>query len=302
MITSEWETSTDPHAMLSCLLEATVQTDSYPGMRRLWKLDDNYKQASRKLRLWCCACCLAAGTNVEVVDAYEVDGINDDGDQLSDVEWAYHWTAQHNASKPPTTAQRAELMRCIIGTPHRQATCGWRTVRAARDMSAAALESGAAEELVWYGDWMPTNTVLSLAERIYQKRDWDAMPILGDALEDAGLTDELCKGCGGRGRLFEEVPHRQFKWHTEMVDRGEHQECQGTGRRPNPLLAHLRQPATVRYTFAGASGNHGTFPSILPARLAAEACQEHFHGLATVWIDRPLHGRGCWVVDLLLGK
>ena len=110
----------------------------------------------------------------------------------------------------------ASILRDIFGNPFRPVTCGWRTVKAASDMSAAALESGASEESVWFGDWQITRTVLDLAEVAYgigqchcKKRgilcaacggsgqvafNPAVLPMLADALEDAGCTDQdiLC--------------------------------------------------------------------------------------------------------------
>ncbi len=41
-----------------------------------------------------------------------------------------------------------------------------------------------------------TDNVKAIAERAYQERDWSAMPILADALQDAGCTSErIIKEC-----------------------------------------------------------------------------------------------------------
>jgi hypothetical protein len=106
----------------------------------------------------------------------------------------------------------AALLRDIFGNPFRHLSYGWRILRAASDMSARALESGASEEQVWHGDWMPTVTVLKLAQTIYDDRRFEDMPILGDSLEEADCTDaailrhcrrkqELCVFCNGTGWL-----------------------------------------------------------------------------------------------------
>lgn len=45
-----------------------------------------------------------------------------------------------------------------------------------------------------------TSTVLALAQAMYDSRDFSAMPILADALQDAGCSDEVilahCRGAG----------------------------------------------------------------------------------------------------------
>ena len=49
-----------------------------------------------------------------------------------------------------------------------------------------------------------TSTVLALAEVMYETRDFSPMPIIADALEDAGCTDEVvltyCRGPGSHVR------------------------------------------------------------------------------------------------------
>jgi hypothetical protein len=53
--------------------------------------------------------------------------------------------------------------------------------------------------LAWDGGTIP-----KVAEAIYEERAWDRLPILGDALEEAGCTDEAilthCREPGGHVR------------------------------------------------------------------------------------------------------
>ncbi|MBN9117607.1 MAG: hypothetical protein J0I06_00275 [Planctomycetes bacterium] len=56
-----------------------------------------------------------------------------------------------------------------------------------------------------------TDTVLSLARQMYESREFGAMPILADALQDAGCdSDEILSHCRGPG------PHVRGCW---VVDR-----------------------------------------------------------------------------------
>ena len=66
------------------------------------------------------------------------------------------------AGSPPVPVQR-DLLRDILGNPFRPVTFSpsWRT-----------------------------DTALSLARQMYDSRDFGAMPILADALQDAGCDDE----------------------------------------------------------------------------------------------------------------
>ncbi len=136
---------------------------------------------------------------------------------------------------PPDQPFKAALLRDIFGNP-------WRPVPARPEWLSQARSA-----------WL-TPTAYDLARAIYDTRDWAALPILADALEEAGCPAEVeCPQCEGDG--------------DARLDLGEGgvavagidcRHCGGSGRIPNPLLAHLRGPGP--------------------------------------------HARGCWALDLLLGK
>jgi hypothetical protein len=54
-----------------------------------------------------------------------------------------------------------------------------------------------------WDDWQD-GLILSLARQIYDERCWDEMPVLADALEDAGCTDQAilshCRNAGQHTR------------------------------------------------------------------------------------------------------
>ena len=57
-----------------------------------------------------------------------------------------------------------------------------------------------------------TNTVIALASQMYESRDFSAMPILADALQDAGCdTDDVLNHCRGSG------PHVRGCWVVDVV-------------------------------------------------------------------------------------
>ncbi|MBP3956863.1 hypothetical protein J8F10_16450 [Gemmata sp. G18] len=57
-----------------------------------------------------------------------------------------------------------------------------------------------------------TSTVLALASQMYESRDFSAMPILADALQDAGCdSTDVLDHCRGPG------PHVRGCWVVDLV-------------------------------------------------------------------------------------
>ncbi|MCE9562809.1 MAG: hypothetical protein K8U57_12250 [Planctomycetes bacterium] len=57
-----------------------------------------------------------------------------------------------------------------------------------------------------------TSTAVALARQMYESRDFDAMPILADALQDAGCEDaDVLDHCRGQG------PHVRGCWVVDLV-------------------------------------------------------------------------------------
>jgi hypothetical protein len=57
-----------------------------------------------------------------------------------------------------------------------------------------------------------TSTAIVLARRMYDSRDFSAMPILADALQDAGCADEaVLSHCRGEG------PHVRGCWVVDLL-------------------------------------------------------------------------------------
>lgn len=108
MTEAQWLASTDSAAMLG-FINGETQPEHLGG--RLTVATD------RKLRLFCCACCRLAGTKPETVDRHEKYGVSLDDERISDADWAQHWTEE--GTSKVTLAVRADLLRHIIGTPHR---------------------------------------------------------------------------------------------------------------------------------------------------------------------------------------
>lgn len=122
------------------------------------------------------------------VDALAVIRPRVDHDNI--VEWALILTARKAAMVPATTARRVaklsadllgrgesliqtDILRCVVGNPFRPVTIN--------------------------PAWQTSN-VNALAQAIYEERAFDRLPILADALEDAGCTNaEVLNHCRVEG-------------------------------------------------------------------------------------------------------
>ena len=116
---------------------------------------------------------------------------------LGSMEW-WFWLGDMRPAGPPTTysdyldrrtlatyRETLPLLRCVVGNPFRPVAVepGWRT-----------------------------SAVVGLATTIYADRAWDRLPVLADALEDAGCTNaEVIGHCRGPG------PHARGCWVVDLV-------------------------------------------------------------------------------------
>jgi hypothetical protein len=177
----------------------------------------------RKLHLFVCGCCrrpwiMADGDHVEALETAEryADGLITEGElggasirvRLSDratsleaklaldcclsgsseprrLQGAYEWAAIAGTDAPAEWKYQGHLIRCIFGNPFRPVTV---------DPS-----------------WL-TSTVVSLAQGIYAERAFDRLPILADALQDAGCDNpDVLDHCRGPG------PHVRGCWVVDLV-------------------------------------------------------------------------------------
>jgi hypothetical protein len=60
-------------------------------------------------------------------------------------------------------------------------------------------------------EWL-TSTVVALARQMYESREFSAMPILADALQDAGCADELVLG-----HCRKPAPHVRGCWVVDLI-------------------------------------------------------------------------------------
>jgi hypothetical protein len=144
---------------------------------------------------------------------------------------AGHWR-DFDRSLPP--ARQAALLRCIIGNPFRAVTLTEFDGRPALRVqdpyhSKPGVHASNVQTATVYSADLLTPTVVNLAQTIYDDRAFGLLPVLADALEEAGCPVMVERQeCPGRGGLY---PAGGFC-----------RTCNSTGRVPNPLLAHCRGP------------------------------------------------------------
>jgi hypothetical protein len=248
MTEEEWIASNDPAAMLAHLQHGT-------GSERPW--DHWGRTSDRKLRLFAWhihneACRLRGAAN-----RYGEDGLT-----------VTHWSTGHSYTQYQiqrtalhgsgpfawleplmSNVYGANLLHDIAGNP-------WRIARLMGKWRA---------EL--YQPWL-TSTVLAVARNVYDERRFEDMPVLADALEEAGCTDEsLVQHCRGLVSCL---------------------TCKGTGKRDATVDAGYGNPLMTRegweWCYVCNSGGHGVTPGWRSPR------------------GPLIHVRGCWALDLILGK
>lgn len=212
------------------------------------------------------------------------------------------------------------LLRCIAGNPWRPVTLP--KVLLYKGACRSCAGSGEDQRESTYGDcpvcggtgneeegycpWLTHNdgAVAKLARIAYEQRDWSLLPLIADAMEEAGCSSEAkCLACYGTDRLDADPPMRGTI---------ECRACEpwGSGKRgTNPILAHLRGQDVfqhlkfTRTIFAGKcphcggrqweSGEYNTCHTCMVSHLAGDR--------EVVAVPQGLHARGCHVIDALLG-
>jgi hypothetical protein len=218
MTEARWLAGKNPFAMLQFL-------DGW------WEGEEWAKAGERKMRLFACGCCRLCSellTDERCSDAIELSERFADGtatrDQLKAAaravqrftrgdtrkwnreRWAHAaaaYAAQigfrgrmiliiacatealEDPSRPTVTPPYVPLLRCIFGNPFRP--------------------------LAFSPRWR-TDTAIALAKQVYESREFGAMPILADALQDAGCEDaDILGHCRGPG------PHVRGCWVVDLV-------------------------------------------------------------------------------------
>lgn len=269
MSENEWLISTDPAAMLALLTRKSTAEDTA------------WQPSNRKLRLFACGRCRMiwdkmAPINRKIVEAAEAyaDGRRrrfynpksrsfehrspQAGELPHDDTWLLTIQTEFGESHILEAGSvertylylpqeiQAGLLRDVFGNPFREVRIDSRYLIDALEKGWSELKFHAdhwpQEEFTYRPHWARSPAVLSIAHTIYDERSFERMPILGDALEEAGCTERsIIDHC--RGMCLACTDRTGFCWGVVAGCR----LCNGTGK-------------------AGP------------------------------------HVRGCWVLDLMLGK
>lgn len=286
---ASWLASNEPAAMLQWLRALNEAAANPAPASQNWP---RYVASDRKLRLFACACArlfypklLADPREVDFLPAIErAESAADQGiSPPVSGEWivsereasfAARMTVENLVRHGSDLGAIAAVLRDIFGNPFRPMTIGtgrqcnpyygscglWSGHRGQHNAYAFRIDTA---WLAW-----SDGTVSKLARVIYEERRYEDMPILADALEEAGCPqDEECETCEVRITKGKKAAATVRMAGVELSLGSDESRkvylpgcihCGGTGKRLNALLAHLRGPGP--------------------------------------------HARGCWVLDLLQGK
>ena len=214
------------------------------------------------------------------------DGVPDDGTWTMNPVSLTHLIREDVRHRPGLFM--APIIRCIFGNPWRQVTRPERNGKLDKHGCPMSI----------FPTWADSQDVISIARNIYDSRDWSAAPVLADALLEAGLPETVeCYATGeshgdrcAGGRI--QSPNAQFTRDCS--------QCNGTGRLPNPILAHLRPKMVTCERCDGDGQAHGSdrpFEWSGPGTYPGTCQQCEGVGIHTV---EQVHARGCHVLDMLL--
>jgi hypothetical protein len=237
MTEAQWLSSPDPAAMLRHLTHRRIGMDAGGAVletgRRPALVSD------RKLRLFACACVRQAwhllddprsrravevaeafadggATRGQLADAHraawDVGGSYEDANRPSGPKALAGWCCVSSIGDvihrfTEGGAAQAGLLRCVAGNPFRAVTLPRPWVETpcpdcppgAPDENCDDCGGSGTERKLGTCPWL-TPTVLALAWRAYDERDFGLLPVLADALEDAGCADaELLAHLRGPG-------------------------------------------------------------------------------------------------------
>lgn len=262
MTETEWLASSDPVAMLG---EVTAPHNSdlpSPG----WRASD------RKLRLFACACWRHLWAKPEeLAEAAAVEAFVDGDGPL--LEIPAHWVNQPSAASAASDAAQgvwsngarlgAAFLREIVGNPFRPAAIDRRWLTPAVLSLAAAAYDERGRRCLACNKWTDCKWCNSTRRIDDGSLDGARLAVLSDALEEAGHENGECVKCRGSGKV-----RCCGRWMYSCAELGVECDCKDT-----------------------------KFCDACPGRGFVDA------GSLVGHLRSPgPHVKGCWAVDLLLGK
>jgi hypothetical protein len=174
MTESEWLACKDPTTMLE-FLRARVN--------------------DRKLRLWACTCAIQQNGRFEVIrravaEAEEwADGVRPVSQSHTSLTYVCNesaWVAAYEGT--------AKDLKRLLGTDSPE-VADYRLALRYQLLALRDIFNNPFRPVTFSPDWR-TDTAVSLARTMYDARDFSAMPILADALQDAGCdNDDILSHC-----------------------------------------------------------------------------------------------------------
>jgi hypothetical protein len=197
---TEWLTCTDPQPMLmflrgnstdrkGCFFEAAC-------CRRIWHLlrDDRTRAAIEALERYADDATLFLEM-VELTD--QVDAVCNCHNsrtykRFQEADWAVLWATmqpREDDQSVPTHAASAMAYYCAKNPRSKAWNTAWDVERLAQAALLREIIGNPFRPITINPSWL-TSTVLALASGIYGEKAFDRMPILADALQDAGCDSE----------------------------------------------------------------------------------------------------------------
>lgn len=270
MTEQQWLTSDNPSTMLEHMTRN--RTEEYPGM------------SDRKLRLFACGCVRQSWQLLDQKSRHVVEVAEKFADGKTTKEETFRlasscmtiarclmptWDSTEEAKAIIDTArvhntarlpEYVSIFRDVVGNPFKKVKW-WKNRKNMVDLGPGTHESWVPYDHV--KPWLVWNdrTVTKLARKIYDEQAFHEMPLLADALLDAGCDDEsVLEHCrGNKCRL-----------------------CNGRGVIERPIICGPDLSEEEMRRIADEAGS----PIICPS------CRN---------IKPNFHVRGCWVLDLILG-
>lgn len=282
MTEQEWLTSKDPVAMLESLPPFEYHGGKY----------------DRKLRLFACACRRQMGSMPWDGQSKGWSFMEDHPEEqvlanaigpslIPAIEHAMLFLSDDVKGRPEHSVSAA-ILRDIVGNPFRRqkwSKCkychddGWKTHYDHDSDSKIRLPCRHCG---------PSKTVIGIADTIYNERDFGLLPMLADAIDESGYGTVSCPCMSGDNPRNQWTGIMPALWKTCS-------KCNGVGNVPTPLIEHLRE----RKICIACRGTGGLDADHRKGMIECRACEPW--GSGTQPLNNP-HFRGCWAIDLILGK